>query len=242
MPEIALAAEVGRPSGSRAAKRLRRSGKIPGVVYGHGAEPVPVAVDARALRAALTTQAGMNALLDLQVDGTSHLTLAREVQRDPVRGTVLHVDFLIVRRDEVISADIPINLVGEAEELHRNDGVVDQQLFTLAVESTPDRIPPSIEVDISGLAIGDTVRVGDLRLPEGVAAAADPETAVVVGQPPQVTEEDLITEAEAAAAEAEAEAAAAEEAAAEAAGTPADAEETVVQPRPTEDAGGQAEG
>lgn len=239
MPEIALAAEAGRPAGSRAAKRLRRSGKIPGVVYGHGAEPVPVAVDARSLRAALTTEAGLNAMLDLQVDGTSHLTMAREVQRDPVRGTVLHVDFLIVRRDEVISADIPINLVGEAEELHRNDGVVDQQLFTLSVESTPDRIPPSVEVDISGLAIGDTVRVGDLRLPEGVTAVADPEAAVVIGQPPQVTEEDLVTEAEAAAAEAEAEAAAAEEAEAEAAGVPAEAEETVVQPRPPDDSEAQ---
>ncbi|HEX2063463.1 MAG TPA: 50S ribosomal protein L25 [Acidimicrobiales bacterium] len=240
MPEIALAAEVGRPSGSRAAKRLRRAGKIPGVVYGHGAEPVPVAVDARSLRAALTTGAGLNALLDLQVDGTSHLTLAREVQRDPVRGTVLHVDFLIVRRDEVISADIPINLVGEAEELHRNDGVVDQQLFTLSVESTPDRIPPSVDVDVTSLVIGDTVRVGDLRLPEGVTAVADPEAAVVSGQPPQVTEEDLVTEAEAAAAEAEAEAAAAEEAEAEAAGVPAEAEETVVQPRPPDDS--EAEG
>ncbi len=237
MPEIALAAEVGRPSGSRGAKRLRRSGKIPGVVYGHGAEPVPVAVDARALRAALTTEAGTNALLDLRLDGTSYLTMAREVQREPVRGTVLHVDFLIVRRDEVIAADIPVNLVGEAEDLQREDGVVDQQLWTLAVESTPDRIPPSVDVDIIGLAIGDTVRVGDLSLPEGVTAVAEPETAVVVGQPPQVTEEDLITEAEAAAAEAEAEAAAAEEAAAEAAETPADAEETVVQPRPTEDSG-----
>ena len=208
MPEITLVADAGRPTGSRAAGRLRRAGRIPGVVYGHGTDPLPVAVEARALRAALTTESGLNALLDLQVGGTSHLTLAREVQRDPVRNSVVHVDFLIVRRDEVIAADIPINLVGDAVQVHRGDGVVDQQLFMLAVDATPDRIPPSVEVDVSALVIGDTVRVGDLRLPEGVSAGVDPETAVVVGQPPQVSDADLVTEAEAAAAEEEAEAAA----------------------------------
>ncbi len=159
-----------------------------------------MAVDSRALRSALTTDAGLNALLDLQVDGTSHLTVARDIQRDPVRGTVTHVDFQIVRRDEVIAADVPVNLVGEAEELHRADGVIDHQLFTLPVHATPGRIPNAIEVDVSGLLVGDTVRVGDISLPEGVTTDVDPEAPVVVGQPPQVSEEDLITDAEAEAA------------------------------------------
>ena len=198
MPEITLPAEVGRPTGSRPSGRLRATGKIPGVIYGHGADPLPVAVEGRALRSALTTEAGLNALLDLEVDGTSYLTVARDVQRDPVRGTVLHVDFQIVRRDEVISADVPVNLVGEAEELHRADGVVDHQLFTLTVNATPGRVPNAVEIDISALAVGDTIRVGDVRLPEGVTTDVDPEAPVVVGQPPQVSEEDLVTEAEAA--------------------------------------------
>ena len=202
MPEIALPAETGRAAGSRSSRRLRNEGKIPGVVYGHGLDPLPVAVPARALRAALSTEAGLNALLDLQVDGTSHLTLARELQRDPVRNRVVHVDFQVVRRDEVISADVPISLVGEAEQVHRGDGVVDQQLFNLGVHATPARIPNVIEVDITGLAIGDTVRVGDLTLPEGVTTDTDPETPVVVGQPPQVGL--LSEEEEAAAAAAEA--------------------------------------
>ncbi len=170
------------------------------MIYGHGAEPTPVAVEGRALRSALTTDAGLNALLDLQVDGASHLTVARDIQRDPVRGTVIHVDFQIVRRDEVIAADVPVNLVGEAEELHRADGVVDHQLFTLTVNATPGRIPNDIEIDISGLAVGDTIRVGDIGLPEGVTTEVDPEAPVVVGQPPQVSEEDLVTEADAEAA------------------------------------------
>ncbi len=202
MPEINLRADTGRRTGSRPSGRLRAAGRVPGVVYGHGIEPLSVAVDGRALRAALTTEAGMNALLNLQVDGSSHLTLAREVQRHPVRGSVVHVDFLIVRRDEVIAAEVPITLVGEATHVHRDDGVVDQQLFSLTVQATPGRIPNSIEVDVSGLLIGDTVRVDDLALPDGVGTDVDPETAVVVGQPPQVTADDLVTEAAAEAAEA----------------------------------------
>ncbi|HET7489945.1 MAG TPA: 50S ribosomal protein L25 [Acidimicrobiales bacterium] len=202
MAEITLPVESGRPTGSRASGRLRAAGKIPGVIYGHGLEPVSVAVDARALRLALSTEAGMNALLNLQVGGSSHLTMARELQRHPVRHTVTHVDFQIVRRDEVMAADVPINLVGDAEEVHRGDGIVDQQLFALTVHATPVHIPNVIEVDVSGLTIGDTVRVSDLRLPAGVTTEVDPEAAVVVAQPPRVAEE---AEGEEAAGEAPAE-------------------------------------
>ena len=209
MAEITLTAESGRALGSRSSGRLRAAGKIPGVVYGHGIEPLPVAVDARALRAALTTDSGLNALLNIEVDGASHLTLARELQRHPVRHTVVHVDFQVVRRDEVISAEVPLTLVGEAEAVHRGDGVVEQQLFSLTVHATPARIPNGIDIDISGLSIGDAVRVGDLPLPSGVTTDTDPDVTVVVAQPPQVSDADLMTEAEQeAAAEAEAEAAA----------------------------------
>ncbi|HZQ88205.1 MAG TPA: 50S ribosomal protein L25 [Acidimicrobiales bacterium] len=213
MAEIALAAEVGRPTGSRAAGRLRAAGKIPGVLYGHGTSPTPLSVEGRALRNALTTDAGLNALLELELDGTKHLTMARELQRDPVRHSVVHVDFVIVRRDEVISADVTITLVGEALQVHREDGVVDQSMFTISVRTTPGNIPPTIEVDIRELAIGDTIRVGDLKLPQGVSTEMDAEEAIVIGQPPQVTAADLVTEAEAEAAEA-AEAAEGEEGAA----------------------------
>jgi large subunit ribosomal protein L25 len=202
MAEITLPVATGRPVGTRSSGRLRAAGKIPGVIYGHGIDPLPVAVDQRALRAALTTDAGVNALLNLQVDGASHLTLARELQRHPVRHNVIHVDFQIVRRDEVMSVDVPINLVGEAAKVHRGDGVLDQQVFSLTVQATPALIPNSIDVDISGLAIGDVVRVGDLTLPKGVETEVDPEVAIVSAQPPQVSDSDLLTEAEAEAAEA----------------------------------------
>ena len=205
MPEITLAAETGRAPGSRSSGRLRAAGKIPGVVYGHGMEPMSVAVDGRSLRSALTTEAGLNALLSLEVAGSSHLAMAREIQRHPVRGTVIHVDFQIVRRDEVLSADVPVVLVGTAEEVSRNDGVVEHQLFSLTINATPDRIPNQIEVDVSGMTIGDAIRVGDLRLPDGVTTDVDPEEAVVVAQASALAAEAEALEAEAAeAAEAEA--------------------------------------
>ena len=211
MAEIQLVAETGREPGTRASKRLRREGKIPGVVYGHGAEPVAVAVDARELRHALNTEAGVNALINLSIDGKSQLTMPRVLQRHPVRHTVTHVDFQVVSRDEVVSADVTFQLVGEATEVHNGDGVVEQALFSLTVNARPADIPTHIEVDISNLSIGEAIRVGDLKLPSGVTTDIDPEEAIVVGQGAQVSELDLIPEADAEALQELAEAQAAEE-------------------------------
>jgi large subunit ribosomal protein L25 len=196
MEEVALAAETGRPTGSAAARRLRATGKIPAVLYGHGIDPQALVVDGRQLRLALNQEAGLNALLTLDVGGQSHLAMARQLQRHPVRGTVDHVDFVIVRRDEIVSAEVPVHLVGEATAVNRADGLVEQQVFTLTVLATPGNIPTSIEVDISGLTIGDAIRVGDLPLPAGVTTEIDPEEPVVAGQASRVAAD--IEEAEAA--------------------------------------------
>ena len=205
MSEVTLIAEPGRPIGSAASRRLRASGRIPAVVYGHGGSGTAVSVDARDLRHALSGDAGLNQLLSLRVGSDTHLALARSLQRHPVRHTVVHVDFLIVRRDEVIAADVPIVLVGEARAVEQEQGIVEQQLTSLSVNATPDRIPPNLEVDISGLAVGDAVRVSDLSLPSGVTTDVSPDEPVV-----------LATVSRAAIALEEEEAAAAEEAAAEA--------------------------
>ena len=204
MAEIVLAAEVGRPLGSRAVRRLRREGKIPGVIYGHGTDPLPIAVGARELRVALNGEAGANQLLSLDTGSGTYLTLARDMQRHPVAQTVTHVDFIIVRRDEVISADVPISLVGEATEVHHGDGLVEQQMFTLSINALPANIPSGIDADISALTIGGQVRVSDLVLPDGVTTDVDPETAVAIGQPPRVTVEEEAAAAEGEAAEGEA--------------------------------------
>ncbi|HVX21069.1 MAG TPA: 50S ribosomal protein L25 [Acidimicrobiales bacterium] len=216
MPEITLHAEVGRSLGSRPARRLRAEGKIPGVVYGHGTDPVPVAVVARDLRVALSGESGTNALLNLDTGQATYLALARVLQRHPVKGTVTHIDFQIVRRDEVIAADVPVNLVGDAVEVNHGDGMVDQVLFTLPVNAKPADIPTAIDVDISALTIGGAIRIAELVLPSGVTTDLDDDAVVVSGQPGKV---------QAAAQGAEGEAAeAAAGAAAEAAGAAAEAE------------------
>ncbi|MDA8343634.1 MAG: 50S ribosomal protein L25 [Actinomycetota bacterium] len=186
MPEITLVAESGRDTGSRSSRRLRTSGRIPGVVYGHGADPIPISVAAREFRLAVSGDAGLNTLLDLELDGTRHLTLARDVQRHPVRGVVTHIDFQIVRRDEVIAADVPVNLVGDPVEVNHGDGIVEQLLFSLPVKAKPADIPTVIDLDISGLEIGSSLRVADLPLPRGAEADVDLETIVVSGLPPRV--------------------------------------------------------
>ena len=197
MAEITLVAEAGRPIGSRAAGRLRAAGRIPAVVYGHGRDPLPVSVEGRELRTALTTPAGLNALLSLKVGDETHLTLAREIQRHPVRSTVVHVDFLVVRRDEIVSAEVPLILTGEARLVVQGNGIIEHTLSSLSVNATPDAIPSSIEVDISALAIGDSIRVGDITLPAGVTTDVDPDEAIVVAQG-QAAEEEVPVEAEAA--------------------------------------------
>jgi large subunit ribosomal protein L25 len=145
-----------------------------------------VAVVARELRLAINTEAGANQLLSLETGGGSYLTLARDMQRHPIAQTVTHVDFQIVRRDEIISADVPIVLVGEALEVHHGDGLVDQQMFTLSINARPADIPTSVELDITALTIGDQLRVSDLALPAGVSTDVDPESAIAIGQPPRV--------------------------------------------------------
>jgi len=179
MAEITLVAETGRPTGTRPANRLRAQGKVPGVVYGLGNDPTPVTVGWRDLRRVLTTEAGLNALIDLQVDGDTRLSIVKELQRHPVQHTVDHVDFLLIRRDQVIAVDVPVVLEGEAELVTREGGMVDQVLTLLTVSAKPADIPNELPVDISGLQIGDTVRIGDLRLPAGVTTDLDPDDPVI---------------------------------------------------------------
>lgn len=180
MAEVSLAVDPTRATGSAAARRLRATGKVPAVLYGHGVEAQAVAVDRRQLRAALAGETGTNTLISLDVAGTRHLAMARQIQRDPIRNAVSHVDFVIVNRDEVVTAEVPVRLVGEATAVVRADGMVEQLLFTLLVHARPGDIPPAVDYDVSELSVGDTVRVGDLPLPAGVRADLDPEEAVIV--------------------------------------------------------------
>lgn len=198
MAEITLTAEPGRETGSRPARRLRHAGRIPGVLYGEGVDAEAVSVDARELRQVLSGVSGTNALLKIRLGDRSFAAMARELQRHPVRGTVVHVDFQVVDPDQPVTAEVPLVTVGEAVELDRADGLLEQALFTLPVRAKPSEIPSSIEVDVSALAVGDHIRAGEIALPPGVVTDVDPETIVVVGQPPRVerAEEEIGTEGE----------------------------------------------
>jgi len=209
MDEIVLTAATGRTTGTRPSRRLRREGSIPAVVYGLDQDPVSVTVEWPDLRRAITTDAGLNAVIQIDIDGDRHMSLVRDVQRHPVRRDVLHVDFIRIDPDQEVVVDVPIVLVGEADEVTNNDGMVDQNLFALTVSAAPDNIPTEIELDVSALTIGDSLRVADLVLPAGVTTDVDPEDAVAVAMITRSTLEQLAAE------EAAAEEAAAAEAAAE---------------------------
>ena len=212
MAEVDLKAEPREGVGKGAARKTRAAGKVPAVLYGPEVQPTRVSVDALELWHALHTDAGTNVLINLKVDGDSFLTMPREVQRDIVRGTLLHVDFLRIRRDVAIQVEVPIHLVGESVGV-KEGGVVEHHLWELRVEVLPTDVPESVEADISALAIGDSLHVTDVKVPGNVTVITpDDETVVSVVPPPVLVVEPTPEELEAAArAEAEAEAAEGEE-------------------------------
>ena len=178
---LTLTAETGRVAGSRSSTRLRADGRVPGVVYGLGRDTVAVSVDWPELRRALSTDAGLNALITLDVDGQRDLAIVKDLQRHPVRRNVLHIDFLRVDPDATVAIDVPIVLIGEAKQVESRRGVVDHPLKSLTVNAKPSDIPSLIELVIDDLDIGDTVTVAELTLPAGVTTDVDPESPVVTG-------------------------------------------------------------
>ncbi|MGH9020060.1 MAG: 50S ribosomal protein L25 [Acidimicrobiales bacterium] len=186
MSQVTLPATTERARGSRNARRLRHSGSIPAVVYGEGVDPLPVAVDAKAFRAAVSGDQGLNSVITLEADGQTYLVLAREIQRHPVRGTVAHIDFQVIDPNKEVTAEIPVHLVGDAVEVRHADWEVDQTMFSLEVRSRPDQIPTHVDVDISQLKAGGAIRVSDLALPAGVEALGDTAASVVTTHPGRV--------------------------------------------------------
>lgn len=177
--DVTLTATTGRTTGSRPSKRLRAEGKIPGTLYGLERDAMSLVVDHRELRQALTTDASLNAIITLDIDGADELCIVRELQRHPVRNDVIHVDFIRVDADAEILVEVPIVLEGEAKDVLSEQGVIDQVAYTLSVYAKPNAIPNEVTLDISGLQVGDSLRVEDLTLPAGARTEADPEEPIV---------------------------------------------------------------
>ncbi len=201
--QIRLTAEPRVELGKGATGRLRRTGRVPGIVYGYRVEPTAVHVDALELFHALHTEAGTNALIRLEFDGDTHLTVARDMQRHPVKGDTQHVDFLAVNKDVQISVEVPVHLIGE-DDLGDDNGVLNQILYTVPVLVKPLDVPNYLELSVEGLEIGDVKRVEDLssELPEGAEFDIEPERTVITINAP-MSEEALEALEESAGVEAE---------------------------------------
>jgi large subunit ribosomal protein L25 len=181
---------------SRAARRLRRGGQVPGVIYGGGAEPLSFAVEARELRLAL---AAGSAVLDVSIDGARPApAVLKEIQRHPVRGETIHVDFLRVRLDRPIHAVVPLELQGVDDSPGAKEGgILEQITRELNVEALPTAIPPAIMHDVSEMQIGDTLTLASVSAPEGVTLLDDPEETVVATLTPPRLQAEAEAEMEA---------------------------------------------
>jgi large subunit ribosomal protein L25 len=166
--------------GSADARRLRRQGFIPGVLYGRGQQPHAIYVPERELRRVLTGSSGLHAILDVELDGqtTTHASILKDFQQDPIRGHISHVDLQEVRLDQPIQASVTVQLTGEPEGV-KEGGVLSQVQREINVEALPMEIPEHIELDVSGMAIGDTLRLADLPEREGVRYLDNPEETVL---------------------------------------------------------------
>lgn len=182
---LTLTASTDRAIGSRSSRRLRKEGKVPAVVYGAGDPPTPIAVEWSDLRAALTTPAGMNALITLEFNDDERLTIVKDMQRDPVRRDVTHVDFIIIDRNVALEVEVPLvleNIDGD----HLKELVVDQQMFALPISALPGSIPNELIVDCTDLTLDDPIRAESITLPSGVELNVEPEEAIVTASVPVV--------------------------------------------------------
>lgn len=189
-----LSVEPRDPSGSRAARRLRRTGKVPGIVYGGGEDPISFAVDARLLR---QTLAHAGAVIDLSVDGSSTPVVLKEIVRHPVTGETVHIDLIRVRLDEAIQTTVVVELTGVDDAPGvKEGGVLEQVTREVTIEALPTEIPDTIQHDVSGAQMNDTITLEALNMPSGVTLVDDPETTLASVTPPrlQVEEEPEIEE------------------------------------------------
>ncbi len=193
MPEVKIAAEARTEFGKGAARRSRRDGRVPAVLYGHGTETRHLSLPGHALMLALKTP---NVLLRLEgLKNGSEIALPKAVQRDPVRNIIEHVDLILVRSGEKVTVEVPIRVSGE---IAPGDGMLNQQLVQIPLEADATNIPRGIDVDVEGMDIGQAVHASDLKLPPGVSLQVEPDTLVlhvIAQQMPEEPEEEAGEEA-----------------------------------------------
>jgi large subunit ribosomal protein L25 len=194
---VKLTVQERESRGSAASRRLRENGLVPGVLYGNGGQAHPFCIEERELRRVLTGDHGLHAILDVVLEGQqkAHHAVLKEYQLDPTRARLLHIDLQEVRLDQAIQTQVVVELVGESEGV-KEGGVLSQVYREVNVEALPMEVPDRLELDVSSMVIGDTLRVSDLRVPEGIKLLDDPETVLASVTPPTKIEEPEVVEEE----------------------------------------------
>jgi large subunit ribosomal protein L25 len=196
MATVSLSANARDGKGKGAARSLRSQGQVPAVIYGHGRQPQPLALNARDLDKLLSHIQAESTVIEVTVGGHTAKTLIREIQRHPIKRQILHVDFQALVAGEKVTVSIPIVLLGVPEGVRLEGGVLDQTLREIEIEVDPSNIPDHVEYDITNMVIGDSVHISDLKVPEGVEVLDDPETSVAVLAAPRAVIEEVAAVAE----------------------------------------------
>lgn len=193
-----LAAQTRTTSGRTAVKKIKQQGLVPAVIYGGRDKPSNLSINAREISNILSHATSEHFLVDLEIaDGgstTSRLALVQEVQHDPIKGNVLHVDFHTVKADEKLHAEIPIETIGEARGVKNFGGILEMPMHEIEVECLPKDLPEVITLDVSELGVGDAIHIKDIKFPEGVSARADEDLTVVRVAAPKVEVEPVAAE------------------------------------------------
>jgi len=203
MASANLSVSARENGGKGVARSLRREGRVPAVIYGHGREPKSLSINTRDLEKLLEHISAENTVIDLDLDGTNSRTLIREIQRHPFKRQILHVDFQELVAGEKVIVRLPILLMGVPDGVRMDGGILDQTLRELEVEVDPSNIPNHVEVDVTKMVIGSSLHVSDITLPEGVEIVGDDEASIAVVSAPRAAVEAVATEEAVAGAEPE---------------------------------------
>jgi large subunit ribosomal protein L25 len=188
MATAQLGAKARTGTGKGVARKLRQAGEIPGIIYGHGRAPQPLSLNGREFDRLLSTVAIQSTVIELSFDGTMARTLIREIQRHPFKKQVIHVDFQELVAGEKVTVEVPLVFVGTADGVKNSGGILDQVMHEILVHCDPSTIPNHVDVDVTPLAIGKSLHVSDLKVPDGVEVLSDPEATVCIVSAPKASE------------------------------------------------------
>jgi large subunit ribosomal protein L25 len=189
MATASLSAAARNETGTGVARKLRQAGNVPAIIYGHGRDPQPLALNAREVERLLTTISAASTVIELSVDGRTARTLIREIQRHPFKRNILHIDFQELVAGEKVTVNVPLRFIGTADGVRNAGGILEETMHQLHVRVDPASIPDHIDVDVTPLTIGHSLHISDLRLPEGVTVLGDEGATVCVCTAPKTVAE-----------------------------------------------------